>query len=166
MRIGMQPIRPRKNLLDYRVYEAALKEAFRDEIMPELVDRFEAVVSDWEHKPDFQARMKVDAHQIEVTVKPTGDNAKIWRYVDEGTRPHVIRPRRAKALSFRTGYSARTRAPARAHAGTGRATGEQVSARLVQHPGTEARGFTGDIVAQFQPWFKDALQEAIREAAS
>ncbi|OMB79285.1 hypothetical protein A5743_14390 [Mycolicibacterium conceptionense] len=43
-------------------------------------------------------------------------------YVHEGTRPHVIRPKRAQALRFQIG-------------------GRTVFARLVRHPGTRARPF-------------------------
>lgn len=43
-------------------------------------------------------------------------------YVHEGTRPHLIRPKRAKALRFNIG-------------------GRTVFARLVRHPGTRARPF-------------------------
>lgn len=43
-------------------------------------------------------------------------------YVHEGTRPHVIRPRRAKALRFEVG-------------------GRVVFAKMVRHPGVRARPF-------------------------
>jgi len=43
-------------------------------------------------------------------------------FVNDGTRPHIIRPRRAKALRFRVG-------------------GRIVYARVVNHPGTRARPF-------------------------
>ncbi|CAA0134539.1 Uncharacterised protein [Mycolicibacterium vanbaalenii] len=43
-------------------------------------------------------------------------------YVHEGTRPHLIRPRRAQALRFQIG-------------------GRTVFAKLVRHPGTRARPF-------------------------
>jgi hypothetical protein len=43
-------------------------------------------------------------------------------YVHEGTRAHVIRPRRAQALRFQVG-------------------GRTVFAKLVRHPGTKARPF-------------------------
>ena len=42
--------------------------------------------------------------------------------VHEGSRPHIIRPRRAKALRFEVG-------------------GRTVFARMVRHPGTKARPF-------------------------
>lgn len=44
------------------------------------------------------------------------------RYVLDGTRPHIIRPRRAKALRFEVG-------------------GEVVYAQLVRHPGTRPNNF-------------------------
>lgn len=45
-------------------------------------------------------------------------------FVLEGTRPHVIRPKRAKALRFEVG-------------------GEVVFAQRVRHPGTRANDFMG-----------------------
>ncbi|MFF2612378.1 hypothetical protein [Kitasatospora sp. NPDC058046] len=44
------------------------------------------------------------------------------RYVIEGTRPHIIRPRRAKALRFEVG-------------------GRTVFAKVVHHPGTKPNPF-------------------------
>ncbi|WP_329173335.1 hypothetical protein [Streptomyces sp. NBC_01477] len=44
------------------------------------------------------------------------------RYVLDGTRPHVIRPRRARALRFQSG-------------------GSTVFAKVVYHPGTRPNNF-------------------------
>ena len=49
-------------------------------------------------------------------------NVQYAPYVHDGTRPHVIRPRRAQALRFRVG-------------------GRTVFANVVNHPGTRARPF-------------------------
>lgn len=51
-----------------------------------------------------------------------GSDLEYAGYVNDGTRPHVIRPRRARALRFRVG-------------------GRVVYARLVNHPGTRAKPF-------------------------
>ncbi|SHT27460.1 Uncharacterised protein [Mycobacteroides abscessus subsp. abscessus] len=51
-----------------------------------------------------------------------GNNARYAVYVHEGSRPHLIRPRNAKALRFQIG-------------------GRTVFAKLVHHPGTKARPF-------------------------
>lgn len=50
-------------------------------------------------------------------------------YVLDGTRPHLIRPRRAQALRFTIGNRV-------------------IFARLVRHPGTRANNFLGRALAQ------------------
>jgi len=52
-------------------------------------------------------------------------NAKYASFVDGGTRPHEIRPRRAPALRFRV-------------------NGVWVTTQLVRHPGTRPEGFMGN----------------------
>ena len=59
-------------------------------------------------------------------------NVQYAEYVHDGTRPHVIRPRRKQALKFRVG-------------------GMTVFAKVVNHPGTRAR-----------PFFERALVEVAR----
>lgn len=51
-----------------------------------------------------------------------GSDVEYAAMVNDGTRPHTIRPRRAQALRFTVG-------------------GRVVYARVVQHPGTRARPF-------------------------
>jgi hypothetical protein len=51
-----------------------------------------------------------------------GSDVEYADMVHDGTRPHIIRPRRAKALRFRAG-------------------GRVVFAKVVRHPGTRARPF-------------------------
>lgn len=50
-------------------------------------------------------------------------------YVNDGTRPHIIRPRTKQALRFRVG-------------------GRTVFAKVVHHPGTRARPFLDDALKQ------------------
>ena len=56
-------------------------------------------------------------------------NLSYAEMVHDGTRPHVIRPRRAKALRFRSG-------------------GRIVFATVVHHPGTRARPFLDQALRQ------------------
>jgi hypothetical protein len=51
-----------------------------------------------------------------------GSDVEYAPMVNDGTRPHIIRPKRAKALRFKVG-------------------GKTVFARIVHHPGTRARPF-------------------------
>jgi len=56
------------------------------------------------------------------TVYTVGSDVEYAQAVHDGTRPHVIRPVRAKALRFKVG-------------------GRVVYAKLVNHPGTKGRPF-------------------------
>lgn len=59
------------------------------------------------------------------TLRPrftVGSNVEYAAYVNDGTRPHIIRPRNARALRFMVG-------------------GQVVYARVVHHPGTRANPF-------------------------
>ena len=59
------------------------------------------------------------------TLRPqfvVGSDVEYATYVNDGTRPHTIRPRNARALRFVVG-------------------GEVVYARVVHHPGTRAKPF-------------------------
>ena len=64
-------------------------------------------------------RKRVNMARLEAEVGPDVEYA-VW--VEMGTRPHVIRPVRARALRFEAG-------------------GEIVFARLVRHPGTKPNPF-------------------------
>lgn len=105
--------------------------------------QFEDITSDWKHKPVFV--VKRTPNTVSVTV--TGPNAKIFRYVDEGVAPHLIRAkgggrrRGKKLLTFRTGYKAKTRPNATTYRGPGQATGPWRSKKAVRHPGSKARRF-------------------------
>lgn len=140
-------------------------------VKPALVKEFEEVVSDWDHKPDFAARKYVNKGAIEVAVYPAGKNKAIWRYVSEGTKPHVIRPKNAKALSFVWGgpgsYNPKTTpGPPPTWGGPGTVTGgETVVRREVHHPGTKARNFEKYIADQYRPKFRKEIENAMKRGA-
>jgi len=102
--------------------------------------------------------VKIRAHEVEVRTK-----SQVWAYVDQGTRPHIIRPRRRRRLVFRAGYRAKTR-PGSIVSGAGGPFGPIVVARQVLHPGTKARGFTQRLRAKWNKKWPHMLQRAIAEA--
>lgn len=72
-------------------------------------------------------------------------DSQVWNWLDKGTRPHRIEPKkRAGLLRFRTGYVARTR-PGSLDSGAGGANGPFVFSRGVNHPGTKPRKWTKKI---------------------
>lgn len=156
----------RQKLIDYKA--AAKNEVAKEMILigKDLRRIHKDVVDDWEHKPEFVASTQFEAQKINVDVKARGQYKKIWRYVDEGTKPHVILPRKEGGrLIFRTGYSPRTLPVAQAHVGTGIASGNFVSVQQVNHPGTEARDFGKQIAEDYKPEFRRRIENAFRRAA-
>jgi len=122
----------------------------------ELVQDHEKTVTTWTTKVKFTVRVSREA----VTVYA---NNAIWKFVDQGTKPHAIRPRRAKLLAFQAGYQAKTRVGS-IIARAGGTSGPRVFAREVQHPGTKARGFTWRLTAKWKTKWPKLVQAAISEA--
>lgn len=81
-------------------------------------------------------------------------------FVERGTRPHEIRPRKRKALRFATGGSARL-------SGSPRTGGQVRFAKRVQHPGTKAKPYMlpGAQKALRKAGLRDVIVEAWNDAA-
>lgn len=88
----------------------------------------------------MQSKTTVQAQGLTATAKAATDYASMVR---EGTRPHVIRPRRKKVLSF---YWPRL--------------GRQMFLPRVNHPGTRGNTWWDQGIAKWQ----DYLQEGLRRA--
>lgn len=143
-----------------------LQEAMDNQVGPALVKSHQLVVANWTHKPDFESKTQIRSDVIITTVYPTGENAQIYLYVDQGTKPHEIKPVRAKLLRFTTGYQPKTLAkPARTVGGGGTATGDQVFAKIVHHPGTEAREFSQTIAEDIKPSYSNFINNAFKKIA-
>lgn len=128
---------------------------------------FESVVSDWsdENTPRF-VQVKVSTEQrFSITVRPDRRQkaARIFTYVDKGTEPHVITPKKpGGALVFQAGYLPKT---APIVGGGGRAIGDRVFTKKVHHPGTEPRDFSDKIHAKSAKRFRRDIENALRRLA-
>ncbi len=135
-------------------------------VKPALVKSHNLVVANWEHKPKFQGRKTIKPDVIIVNVFPTGPNAKIWQFVDKGTKPHKIKAKNVPLLKFRLGSKPKTLAnPARTTSGS-KATGQFISAKEVNHPGSKARNFTKQIAEDIKPEFKKEIENAFRRTSN
>lgn len=162
-RILVRKILPRtQELFNRAKVESELRSAL-NELKDGMVEDFESTVSTWSNKPSFTGRVILGASTFSVNVKASGDGADIWNMLNVGTRAHLIRPRNARSLSFRSGYRAKTR-PGRIRSSSGGASGPSVFAQAVQHPGTEAREWTKAIGDKWKPEFKPLMDNAIRRA--
>ena len=131
----------------------------------EIFKDFQKTTKTWKRKPKFVT-------QIGIKGGPTvlvGTDDPIYKYVDEGTKPHKI-PRRpgGKPLYFQWGgkgsYHAKTR-PRMIDSWAGFPAGPFRVFKSVQHPGTKARNFADEIQRRRQPWFKKRMEQAMRDAA-
>jgi len=129
----------------------------------EMKQDYEATTKTWEHKPEFKETVSAGkgAGGIIAEVSTTDE---IYSYVDQGTRPHIIRAKNAKVLAFASIFSPKTKP--RVLSSTGGSRGSTDTYRQeVHHPGTEAREFSKEIEKKWQPRFKDRMQEAMKDAA-
>lgn len=117
--------------LEKIVLEEAKKEAKK------LKQEFGGTVSRWKRKPQFTITLQEGGH-FEI-----GTDNEIYKYVDEGTKPHVIRAKNAPYLSFyRTGFVSKTKANSLNTRAGRKANADFTKVKQVNHPGTEPRNFT------------------------
>jgi len=143
-----------------------INKALDAQVKPALVKSHNLVVANWRNKPKFNTRKTIKPDKIFMTVFPTGENKKIWIFVDKGTKPHVIKAKNVPTLKFRTGYQPKTLArPARTVPGGGKSTGPFISKVQVNHPGSEARNFTKQIAEDIKPDFKRVIENAFKRTS-
>jgi hypothetical protein len=143
-------------------------EVFRQEMEREaravadamLLD-FLLTVSKWKRQPKFAKEVSVGPNSVDILV---GTDDEIYGYVSRGTRPHIIRPVRAKALRFQAGYKAKT-TPGLISSHSGGAFGEEMFRPEVRHPGTEPRNFEKAIEKKWKPEFRKRMQAAMAQAS-
>lgn len=137
------------------------------EVKPKLISYFDRVVAEWENKPDFKARKVIRPSSYTVYVYPAGASADIWRYVSQGTRPHIIKPKGAGyPLKFKWGgkgsYKARTTTSG-GYKGPGKVVGGKVVRFMkVNHPGNKARNFEKHIARWYNKRFVATMDAAIK----
>lgn len=137
---------------------------------------FEGIVSDWSSKnrPKFTIDEELSSRVIRVTIRPHKRRraSRIFEWVDQGTRPHKISPRRRRPksltkerLAFRLDYKPLTRPVAQAHTGDGKKHGGWVMPKTVQHPGVKARLFSQEIKRRTEEKFRRRIESIFRRYA-
>lgn len=98
---------------------------------------FEHEVKHWQHQPTFRIERDGDDRRSVVT------DDEIFLYQDLGTKAHIIRPKRKKALSW---------------------PGGKHPVKMVHHPGTKAQGFTKRVQSKAAARVLAAMNEAMAKA--
>ena len=155
--LRLKPIKP-KGLGDvYKRLPKAVEKGMRKAAETALRD-FESTASTWTDKPSFTIEEQGNGEYL------IGTNDQRWKWIDEGTRAHTIRPR-GRFLKFSPGSRPKT-SPGKITAGSGSRGSGVVYARVVRHPGIKARYFTRQITQRWRrgvaPFIRAELEEAIR----
>ena len=153
--IVVKEIRPAK--LKLEAVQEELQKAMA-EAGAGMVADFRATTATWKHKVNFEVVTDIAGNEVSVLA---GTDDEIYRYVDEGTRPHIIVPVRAKRLRFQPGYVAKT-TPGVIGSQAGGSYGDEVLRRHVMHPGTEARRFSETIAKKWRIHFLRLVLAAVQ----
>ncbi len=151
------------------------KKAVMDTLQAELEKYAPFLKKDFEHlvdyftgaKPTFTPVIVTKPSEIAIQIRVVGpqEGREKFRWLNEGTKPHVIRAKRAKYLHFRTGYQAGSRPGAVDTHRAGKAEGDWVRKQSVKHPGFPARNWSQLIVDAHQGPFRAWMEAAMRQAA-
>lgn len=137
-----------------------------------LVKDGESTTRNWQRtKPTWITVVKVTGAEMTLTLKLRGDKKTldIWGYVDKGTKPHNIFPKKPGGrLRFQGGkYNAGSH-PGSLVTARSQATGPTVYRFGVRHPGFPARKWSELIKKNnekpFRSWMDAALSKAARES--
>lgn len=129
-------------------------------IARQVTKDFEATTSSWKNKPKFETVVSLKGGEAAFLVDT---NSEIYGYVDQGTKPHIIRPVKAKVLAFNVGGSPKTRPGVIGSTG-GSAGSGPVFSKGVRHPGTKARQFSKIINEKWQKRFGAEMIDSMRRA--
>lgn len=156
MRVVLHPI-INKTGLDPTKYLRAIENAGNESAKAVQAD-FHVTTRTWKRQPNFNIDHSHGSGEWTI-----GTDDEIYGYVTEGTRAHVIRPRSAKRLVFfRTGFRPKSRIGWIGSNKGRKASKDMTVAKLVHHPGTEARKFVEVIHEKWEGEWPRQIARALR----
>lgn len=157
--LSVRSIKPKKGI-NPRVFFKAIEKQLRKE--GKIVARmYKKTVKTWKRRPKFKVeKPRMTNVGMATTIYTTSD---IYRYVDLGTRPRTIKPKRGKYLTFKVGGKAKTRAKVvgsrRGAPGT-----KWVRTKKVRRHRIKPRRFSFEIKKRRQPHFSANMRKAAARA--
>ena len=132
--------------------------AYEDEIK-EVLREFEGTTATWKTPVKFKVVRKSKGVTEIVT------DSEIYGYVDQGTRPHIIRPKQAGyPLRFKAGGFRPKTTPRQLGSSAGSpAQPPPVAAMKVNHPGTDARDFSDIIATKSEFRLKRRIDKVLKQ---
>lgn len=153
--VTVRGIKPRGKAIDARKIMAGVRRGY-ELVAARVLHDYQMTTRTWSHRPKFVVRVKKDGFTLRT------DDA-IFAYVDRGTRPHRIVPRRAKVLRFGVPSRAKT-VPGIIGSGAGGVGDTTVFSRGVDHPGTKARRFSEAIQEKWSRLAPTVIQDEMNKA--
>ena len=96
--ITFRAIRPK--MFNLKALEKEIGNA-QKEWMVKVVKEYQGTTKHWKHRVPFRGRMS----EVGVTTKiEVGTDDEIYGYVDKGTKPHIIRPKKFRRRGARGRY--------------------------------------------------------------
>lgn len=154
--------------------QQAMSDALRKEMKgwgeEEAIPEFEKVTTGWRgERPYWIQIYRAGGTWLENLIQPQepdSPSAQKWKWLDLGTRPHVIAPKKEGGLlvfpsNYHAGSYPGVLGTVPAHSG-----GKLIFAKEVMHPGTEPRGWTEMLVKKLQDSYYERAQVGFEEAAS
>lgn len=118
---------------------------------------FEKTTQTWRHQPTFELSHEGTGRWGVRTDDP------IYRYVDRGTVPHIIRARNVAYLKFTVPFTSKTK-PRYIASFQGSRGNQWVRKKQIHHPGIKAREFSTIIKQRAQAPTANRLRAALRQA--
>lgn len=154
--VTVKVIIPDKLLADSKAMDGAIKNAIEMATTAAKVD-FEVTTQTWSHSVNFRKEKGATSGKV-------WTDDEVYSWVNNGTKPHVIVPRRAARLVFAAGGFRAKTSPGKIKSRQGSKGKGIVFAKRVQHPGTEPRNFDKEIQSKWEKEFPAIAQRAIDSA--
>ena len=149
----LRPIKISGPLIDVRKLDRAITNGKRAAAKAVKAD-FDTTTQTFKHRPTFTIE-----DQGDTTTIATDD--EVYGFLDDGTDPHIITAKSPnKPLTFGVGGAPKT-TPRVIGSRPGVKGSTIVRAQSVNHPGTAARDFSGEIKKKWDQEFPDVMQRAI-----
>jgi len=102
-RVHIQPVIPKRPMAPDAETAQIIIENALDEMALQAKELYEKTTATWKHPVKFSIVRVKDGRVV-------GTDDAIYGYVDHGTKPHIIRARRAPLLRFKVrGFKAKTK---------------------------------------------------------
>lgn len=159
MKLRLEVITPKgKQLLDAARMQVEIDRA-RKETATDILNDYKKTVATWQHSVKFHSTRRGNDYYIST-------NDEIYGFVEGGTRPHAILPRRkgGRLRFFRSGFRPKSRVGYIASYAGATANADLTYSKGVQHPGTRGRKFSEKIAEKWRKEWAIRVRAAIKKA--